>query len=171
MPLRKNNRVVKAVECLLSLGSNVGNRTSHLQRAILSIGKIAGVKVLKKSRIYQTEPLGPSRRKFLNCALKIKTTRSAMGLLIEFKRLEALAGRKPGLRWGPRPLDIDLIAYGDAKVKTAWLKIPHPQAARRAFVLVPLFEIAPKAKLHSGETVQEAFSRLKGISQSVKLFS
>ncbi len=170
MPLKNTKRSVKPIECLISLGSNVGNRAHHLRKAVSSIGKITGVKILKKSRIYETEPLGPSRKKFLNCALRIKTTRSAMGLLIEFKRLEALAGRKPGLRWGPRPLDIDLITYGNEKIKTPWLTVPHSEAVRRVFVLVPLSEVAPQAKLSSGRTIQQALSRLKDVSRSVKLY-
>lgn len=94
-----------------------------------------------------------------------------MGLLIEFKRLEALAGRKPGKRWGPRPLDIDLIIYGKKRVETPWLSVPHPEAVRRAFVLVPLSEIAPRADLAKNLTVSETLSRLKGDSQTVKVFS
>lgn len=164
-------KIVKAVDCFIALGSNKGNRISRLKQAISDIDKLPGVKVLKKSRVYQTQPLGPSRRDFLNCALKIRTTRTALGLLIEFKRLEFLSGRKPGKRWGPRPLDIDLIAYGNARIKTPWLTVPHPEAAKRAFVLVPLSEIAPRIKLGSRATVQEALSRLKDISGTVKLFS
>ncbi len=94
-----------------------------------------------------------------------------MGLLIEFKRLEFLSGRKSGKRWGPRPLDIDLITYGNARIKTPWLTVPHSEAAKRAFVLVPLSDIVPKVKLGSGATVQEALSRLKDVSRTVKLFS
>ncbi len=162
---------MKAVDCLIALGSNSGNRLSHLRQAVSDIDKIPGVKVLKKSRVYQTQPLGPSRRDFLNCALKIRTTKTAMGLLIEFKRLEFLSGRKSGKRWGPRPLDIDLITYGNARIKTPWLTVPHSEAAKRAFVLVPLSDIVPKVKLGSGATVQEALSRLKDVSRTVKLFS
>ncbi len=169
MPLKRQSRSAKSVECLISLGSNVGNRGKRLKSAVASIGKIAGVKVLKKSRVYETKPLGPSRRTFFNCALKIKTTRSAMGLLIEFKRLEVLAGRKPGLRWGPRPLDIDLIAYGSQKVKNAWLQIPHPQAVKRAFVLAPLLDIAPKAKLGSSQSLREILARLTDVPRNIKL--
>ncbi len=171
MPRERRKKIVRAVDCLIALGSNKGNRISHLKRAISDIGKLPGVRILKKSRVYQTQPLGPSRRDFLNCALKIRTIRTAMGLLMEFKRLEVLSGRQPGKRWGPRPLDIDLITYGNARIKTPWLRVPHPEAVKRAFVLVPLSEIAPRIKLDSRATVQEALSRLKEIAGTVKLFS
>ena len=87
-----------------------------------------------------------------------------MGLLIELKRIEALAGRKPGKRWGPRSLDIDIITYGDQKIKTPWLTVPHPEATKRSFVLVPLLEIAPNACLTRGVTVSRALSRLKVVA-------
>ena len=67
-----------------------------------------------------------------------------MGLLIELKRLEALRGRRPGPRWGPRPLDCDLLFYGAARIKTAHLEVPHPRALSRRFVLEPLAELRPR---------------------------
>lgn len=157
------------VDCLIALGSNVGDRLSHLKKACAEINCIPNTRVLKKSRVYETEPLGPSRRPFFNQALKIKTRKSPMGLLIELKRIEALAGRKPGKRWGPRSLDIDIITYGDQKIKTPWLTVPHPEATKRSFVLVPLLEIAPNARIHGGLTVLRALSRLKDISGTVKV--
>jgi 2-amino-4-hydroxy-6-hydroxymethyldihydropteridine diphosphokinase len=93
-----------------------------------------------------------------------------MGLLIEFKRIEAMAGRRPGKRWGPRSLDIDIITYGTQRIKRLWLNIPHPEAAKRAFVLIPLVEIAPATRIQGILTVSRALSRLKNIPGTVKVF-
>jgi 2-amino-4-hydroxy-6-hydroxymethyldihydropteridine diphosphokinase len=85
-----------------------------------------------------------------------------MGLLIEFKRIEAALGRKPGPRWGPRPADIDLIFYGRVRLRTRHLTIPHPETLKRKFVLMPLAEIHPGAKAW--------LRRLNDPSQNVKLY-
>ena len=102
--------------------------------------------MLKASRLYETAPVGPSDEPYLNQAVELETTRSAIGLLIEAKRLEAAAGRQPGIRWGARALDVDLVAIGRERVRTPWLSVPHPAMAGRAFALAPLSDIAPAWK-------------------------
>src|SRR3989338_6759947 len=114
------------VECLLLLGGNRGDRFKHLKQALAALNRLPGTRVLKRSRIYETAPVGPSRRPFLNLAARIKTALSPMGLLVECKRLEALAGRRPGLRWGPRPLGIDIFSYRRLRGQCRWARISHP---------------------------------------------
>ena len=131
---------------LLLLGANLGNRASALRRAVAGLKALDGVRVLKASRLYETAPVGPSDEPYLNQAVELETTRSAIGLLIEAKRLEAAAGRRPGIRWGARALDVDLVAIGRERVRTPWLSVPHPAMAGRAFAVAPLSDIAPAWK-------------------------
>lgn len=132
------------MRALILLGSSVGDRRRALARAIAGLAALRGTKVAKRSRIYQTAPVGPSDRPYLNQAVALDTTVSPMGLLIECKRLEAEAGRRPSARWSARPLDLDLAAYGRLRVKTAWLTVPHPRVKERAFALAPLADAAPE---------------------------
>jgi 2-amino-4-hydroxy-6-hydroxymethyldihydropteridine diphosphokinase len=154
---------VKRVEALLLLGVNLGDRAATLRRAVAALSRTDGVRVLARSRALETAPVGPSDRPYLNQALRISTTRTPMGLLLEAKILEAAAGRRPGPRWGARPLDIDLIAYGRARVRTAWLAVPHALAARRGFVLAPLMEIAPRWRLAGDRTVASIWAKARFI--------
>lgn len=137
---------MKPRKALLLLGANLGDRAAALRRALTELGRLEGCKSLKASRLYETAPVGPSDKPYLNQAVALTTTRTAMGLLIEAKRLEALAGRRPGIRWGARALDADLVALGRERVRTPWLTVPHPAMAGRAFALAPLSEIAPSWK-------------------------
>ncbi len=131
-------------ECLLLLGSNMGRRRQRLERAAAALARLPGGRVLARSRLYDTAPVGPSRARFLNLALRYRTALSPMGLLVELKRLEAAAGRRPGRRWGPRPLDVDILDYAGLRRRGRWLTLPHPRAAGRAFALAPVCDIAPR---------------------------
>jgi 2-amino-4-hydroxy-6-hydroxymethyldihydropteridine diphosphokinase len=126
--------------------------------------------VLKASRLYETAPVGPSDKPYLNQAVKMETTRSAMGLLIEAKRLEAAAGRRPGVRWGARALDVDLIALGRERVRTPWLTVPHPATAGRAFALAPLCDIAPSFRPDGRRGARSLLAAMKPDPRIVKLF-
>ncbi len=131
---------------LLLLGSNRGDRAAALRRAVAELRRLPGCKALKTSRLYETAPIGPSDEPYLNQAVALTTDRTAIGLLIEAKRLEALAGRQPGIRWGARALDVDLVALGRERVRTPWLTVPHPAMAGRAFAAAPLSDVAPAWK-------------------------
>jgi len=148
------------VEALLLLGANLGDRAASLRRAVASLRRTDGVRVLAVSRAIETAPVGPSDRPYLNQAVRISTTRTPMGLLIEAKTLEAAAGRRPGIRWGARVLDVDLIAYGRARVRTPWLTVPHPLAATRSFALEPLVQVAPRWRLDGRRSVASLLSGL-----------
>ena len=129
---------------LIGLGSNVGDRAAHIRFALKEIARLPKTRLVRSSALHTTRPVGgPQQRDFLNAAAVLRTQLSLMALLIEFKRLEAARGRKPGRRWGPRPLDCDLLFYGRRRCRSRFLSIPHPHALRRRFVLAPLAEIAP----------------------------
>ena len=126
----------------LGLGSNVGDRRAHLETALR--GLRARLEVLSVSRFLATEPVGgPPQGEFLNAAALVETELSPRALLELAQALEEAAGRERDARWGPRPLDIDLLLYGDEVVQDADLVIPHPRLHERPFVLEPLAEIAP----------------------------
>lgn len=122
------------------------------------------------SRLYETAPVGPSDKPYLNQAVALETTRTAMGLLIEGKRLEAGAGRRPGIRWGPRPLDVDLIALGTERANTPWLTVPHPATAGRPFALAPLRDVAPAFKPDGRRSIRSLLAAMKPDPRIVKLW-
>jgi 2-amino-4-hydroxy-6-hydroxymethyldihydropteridine diphosphokinase len=137
---------VKRRRALLLLGANLGDRAAALRRAVSELNRLEGCRVLKASRLWETAPVGPSEEPYLNQAVALSTDRTAIGLLIEAKRLEAAAGRRPGIRWGARVLDIDLVSLGRERARTPWLTVPHPGMASRAFAAAPLADVDPAWK-------------------------
>lgn len=126
----------------LSLGSNMGNKEDTLKQAVDLTSKIAGVKLLKKSGLYQTDPVGyVDQDLFLNAVIKVETTLTALELLRKLQDVENALGRKRTIRWGPRTMDIDILLYNEEIYQEPDLIIPHPQMHNRHFVLVPLCEI------------------------------
>jgi len=132
----------------LALGGNVGEVADSFAYAL---GRLAGsseVRVLARSRVYRTAPWGrPDQPDFLNMAALVETTLAAPALLETCMKIERERGRVRGERWGPRTLDIDIVSYAQEAFAQAELTLPHPRAAERAFVLIPLMEIAPDLRL------------------------
>jgi 2-amino-4-hydroxy-6-hydroxymethyldihydropteridine diphosphokinase len=137
---------VKDAVALVLLGANLGKRERTLAAAVKGLRALRGVKVEKVSRLFVTAPVGPSEAPYLNLAVRLRARRSPMGLLVEFKTLEAAAGRRPGRKWGARLLDVDLVEYGRARVRTPWLRVPHPLMAKRLFAAMPLADVSPAWK-------------------------
>ncbi|MFI5350240.1 MAG: 2-amino-4-hydroxy-6-hydroxymethyldihydropteridine diphosphokinase [Elusimicrobiota bacterium] len=158
------------MKALLLLGANLGDRAAHLHRAVAAIQEWDGCRVLKRSRIYETAPVGPSESPYLNQAVALETARTPMGLLIEAKILEAAAGRKPGIRWGSRPLDVDVVACGHLRVRTPWLTVPHPRVAERAFALAPLADVAGAWKPDGKRTARQLLDILAPDPKTVRLW-
>ncbi len=126
----------------LALGANLGDREQNLRRAIERIG--AFVHVTRVSSIYETEPWGVKEQPwFLNQVLAGTTNLSPVDLLRRVKKIEIEMGRAEGIRFGPRPIDIDILFYDHVIQLSPALTIPHPRLHERAFVLIPLNEIAP----------------------------
>jgi 2-amino-4-hydroxy-6-hydroxymethyldihydropteridine diphosphokinase len=132
---------VKAV--YLALGSNIGDRESNLRAAIQSISA-AGIPVLRESPVYETEPVGyTAQRWFLNMVVEAETALFPMQLLARIGKMERALGRVRTVPNGPRTIDIDILLYGHAVVRTPRLEIPHPRMHERRFVLAPLADLAP----------------------------
>jgi 2-amino-4-hydroxy-6-hydroxymethyldihydropteridine diphosphokinase len=153
----------------LGLGSNVGDRESHLAKAIEDL-RTHGVAVDAASSLYETEPVGEilDQPDFLNAAVRVRTAQSPEGLLDVCKAIETDHGRVPGgPRHGPRPIDIDLLLLGDIEMATERLTLPHPEVTSRRFVLAPLLELDPELRLPDGTELRAALEGL-GTGQSVK---
>jgi 2-amino-4-hydroxy-6-hydroxymethyldihydropteridine diphosphokinase len=126
----------------LALGSNLGNRLANLKNAISNLPPQMEVK--KKSLVYETPPWGyADQPPFLNQVVMAKTYVEPETLIGHLKRLETVLGREPGFQNGPRLIDIDILFYDDLILETDTVTIPHPRLHQRAFVLVPLNDIAP----------------------------
>ena len=141
----------------LSLGSNLGDRAANLSAAIGALDELDRADVVAVSSCYETEPLGlVDQPAFLNVAVEIETDLGPLELLETAQQIERGLGRRPSVRWGPRLVDVDLVLYGARQVESDVLTIPHREFRKRAFVLVPLAEIAPDAvDPVSGKTVAE----------------
>lgn len=130
----------------LSLGSNVGDRAKNLKDAIAALAD-AEVEVREVSSIYETEPVDLREQPwFLNCVVEAQTKLAPLDLLHALRAIEARMGSKKLVAKGPRLIDLDILLYGDKTIDTPELQVPHPSMHLRRFVLMPLAEIAPRAR-------------------------
>ena len=152
----------------VGLGSNQGERLGHLQAAVEGFAARQKVEVLAASPVYETEAhtLRPNEAQpaFLNAALRLRTALAPEALLELGQRLEAAAGRLPEdqrTRWAPRPLDVDLLVFGEKTQRTGRLALPHPRLAERRFVLQPLADLCPNLRVPAPfeATAQELLER------------
>jgi len=146
----------------LGLGSNVGDRESHL-RAAIEMLREHGVEVEAVSSTYETEPVGEvlDQPDFLNAAVRIRTDLEPEDLLDVCKEVEQARGRAlDAPRHSPRPLDVDLLLLGDLELSTDRLTLPHPEVTSRRFVLAPLLELDPELALPDGTRLASALDAL-----------
>ncbi|MBK8261623.1 MAG: 2-amino-4-hydroxy-6-hydroxymethyldihydropteridine diphosphokinase [Nannocystis sp.] len=157
----------------IGLGANLGDRLATLRAvtAAIAAGQLHGVALSRVSPVFETSPLGPARYPFLNAALELTTDRRPEELLDLLLGLEQRHGRVRGDRWAPRTLDLDLllILRGGAHLThgTAKLTLPHPEIARRDFVLAPLAALAPELLLHPHATVGELLAQIPAAQRTI----
>lgn len=131
------------VTAYIGLGANLGNAHAALDDAVQKIAQLAGTHVTDESSRYRTAPIDSSGPDYINAVLEIRTALLAHDLLSALQAIEAQAGRERPYRNAPRTLDLDILLYGNESIATESLTVPHPRMWERAFVLVPLAEIAP----------------------------
>lgn len=136
------------VRAVIALGSNLGDRLQELQRAVDALAATPGLALTAVSPVYETAPVGgPEQPDYLNAVVLAQTSRPASDLLARAHAIEAAAQRTRAERWGPRTLDVDIIAYGEELSSDPVLTLPHPRAQERAFVLAPWHDADPGAVL------------------------
>lgn len=144
------------MQAYLSMGSNIGDRALMLREAAWNLAAHPDIRILAESSIYETEPWGLKEQpEYWNQVLEIETNLEPMALLKVCQGIENSLGRERIIRWGPRTIDIDILIYDNMISDTPELILPHPRMEERAFVLIPLREIAPGMILPSGRSIQE----------------
>lgn len=157
-----SERQIRSTSAIIAMGGNVGDVRATFGAAIGDICTLAQARLLARSSDYATPPWGDEQQpRFVNACIEIETGLDPHALLAVLQSVERKFGRDRAheRRWGPRTLDLDLIAYDDVSLQTAELTLPHPRLFARAFVLVPLAEIAPDRQI-GGRTVKTALAEV-----------
>jgi 2-amino-4-hydroxy-6-hydroxymethyldihydropteridine diphosphokinase len=142
--------VTATTSAYLALGSNLGDRLEQLREAVRLLAAEPGIQVVRSSRVYETEPVGPPQPAYLNAAIEVRTSGTARDLLEACRRVEDALGRVRAERWGPRTLDVDILTFDEQTLDEPDLVIPHPRMHERGFVLVPLGELEADPMLPGG---------------------
>ncbi len=132
------------VRVFVALGANLGDAKATVIKACADLGRLPQTRLIRQSSLYQTAPIDSSGPDFINAVAELATGLDAHTLLIHLQTLERAALRERTYPNAPRTLDIDILSYGDQIINTPTLTLPHPRMSQRAFVLVPLAEIAPE---------------------------
>ncbi|WP_181351188.1 2-amino-4-hydroxy-6-hydroxymethyldihydropteridine diphosphokinase [Thalassobacillus sp. CUG 92003] len=145
----------------IALGSNIAPRDAFLADAIALLAELKTVHVVTESAVYETPPVGyEDQHDFLNMVINVQTSLSPMELLSHCQAIEQELGRKRVIKWGPRTIDLDILLFQNETVNTDRLTIPHPRMHERAFVMVPLAEIAPTVNVTEDHTVKDLLNNL-----------
>ena len=144
----------------IGLGANLGNAAAAVTRAMDAIAALPATRVTRRSSLYASAPVDAEGPDYVNAVVEVETTLPAPLLLAQLQRLEQQAGRERPYRNAPRMLDLDLLLYGDATMQSDALTLPHPRMAQRAFVLLPLAQIAPQ-RVAAGQLEQVRGQRVR----------
>jgi 2-amino-4-hydroxy-6-hydroxymethyldihydropteridine diphosphokinase len=142
------------VTCYIGLGSNLGDREYFINTAIEKIRLLMNTRLARISSLVESLPeSGPAQGLYLNCAIEIKTGLTPYQLLVELQKIESDLGRVRTIKNGPRIIDLDILLYGEVRMKESSLCLPHPRMLKREFVMRPLEEIAPQVvkRLRAGK--------------------
>jgi len=137
-----------SVPAFVGLGSNLEQPARQVRTALHELSELPGTGLLRHSPLYRSAPLGPpDQPDYVNAVAMLSTSLDPHALLDQLQALERRHGRVRGRHWGPRTLDLDLLLFGEQRIDSVRLSVPHPQMHRRAFVLVPLHDVAPDLHL------------------------
>jgi 2-amino-4-hydroxy-6-hydroxymethyldihydropteridine diphosphokinase len=151
------------VVCFIGLGSNLGQPVQQVQQAFAELAVVPGCDLQACSSLYRSAPVGPAGQPdYINAVAELHTDLSAHALLDALQAIERAHQRERTQRWGPRTLDLDILLYGDMQIDNERLRVPHPEIARRAFVLYPLAEIAPHLVIPGLGAVSELLEAVTG---------
>lgn len=163
-PVPQAGAPAPAVHAWVGLGANLGDAAAALRQAVQALAHTPGIRLLRTSSLYRSAPVDAHGPDYLNAVAEVSTSLTAPALLAALQAIETAHGRERPYRNAPRTLDLDLLLYGSARIESATLTVPHPRMGERAFVLVPLDEIAPA--LVNGQALQsvagQSVERLAG---------
>jgi len=153
----------------VAVGANLDDPLARVRQSFAHLAAIKATRLVATSRLYRTSPLGPQDQPdFVNAAVGLLSQLAAPELLTELKKLERSLGRAtPVVRWGPRHIDFDLLIFGDERIQSEFLTVPHPGVPTRNFVLYPLLDIAPELFVPGHGRVRELASRVSAAGLSV----
>lgn len=148
------------VTAYVALGSNLGDRRAHLDAACAALAALPATRLLARSALYETAPLGPAgQQDYLNACVALSTALAPHALLDACLSIEQARGRVRRERWGPRTLDLDILIHGELTLNDDRLTLPHPAMLERAFVLAPLADLAPE-RVFAGRTLAQHLAAL-----------
>jgi 2-amino-4-hydroxy-6-hydroxymethyldihydropteridine diphosphokinase len=156
----------------IGIGSNVGDRTAFVRRAVGELASHPAIEVEATSSLYETSPIGgPPQRSFINVVVRIATDLDARNLLESCQSVERRLGREPSeIRWGPRVVDLDILLYDQDKIGETDLEVPHPRMRERRFVLIPLLEIDPDVTDPWGTPLRDSLDEAEGDVELIEPF-
>lgn len=154
----------------IGLGSNMGDKPGNLRAALELLSATPGIRPVRVASMYRTAPVGYTEQDwFVNTVAEVVAELSPHQLLEVLLDIEAQLGRVRTIRWGPRVVDLDLLLYGDRVISEPQLEVPHPRMTERAFVMVPLAELAPDLILPGGRRAEELAAELSSLQDIYKL--